>query len=421
MGVITAEYFWGEASPLSDGALEKAARDLGVELACIRAVTDVEALGEGFYSKRKNGLRRPKILYESHKFGKYTDHKYDKSYPKLSTSNWRNNVYPKSEDDRFKQVVKASELEPPATEEYALMSCSWGMFQVLGMHAKTLKYKDVFDFVDRMKHSEDEHLECFVRFVKYNNLDRHLRALDFASFAHGYNGPAYKQNKYDTRMQERYEYYSGKRPAPVLKQGSYGADVITLQRMLNAAGYTTGVDGSFGPGTQGTVIEFQQDNNLVADGIVGAGTWAALETRAQAGPATAAYESQVPEAAAQDVVPEPPVAEEEPPGPVERMIQRGESKPVDKAPASEPTATQKKTNSNTTGTVVGGGVAMAGAAASQAENVIDEGNRALESVKNLLAKIEGHMDWVIIGGVAIVIFFALRNWLVNRRRDRDAI
>jgi peptidoglycan hydrolase-like protein with peptidoglycan-binding domain len=64
---------------------------------------------------------------------------------------------------------------------------------------------------------------------------------------------------------------------PVLKQGSSGPDVMTLQQKLIAAGYLAGTaDGNFGAATQAAVIKFQQAKNLPADGVVGASTWAAL-------------------------------------------------------------------------------------------------------------------------------------------------
>ena len=63
----------------------------------------------------------------------------------------------------------------------------------------------------------------------------------------------------------------------VLKQGSSGSLVKTMQQKLKNWGYYTGsVDGVFGPKTKQAVIYFQKKNKLVADGIVGAKTLAAL-------------------------------------------------------------------------------------------------------------------------------------------------
>lgn len=71
-------------------------------------------------------------------------------------------------------------------------------------------------------------------------------------------------------------------PGSVLRQGSRGTDVVTLQYLLNVAAefypYVSEIsqDGIFGSGTRQAVIAFQQGMGLTADGIVGANTWRAL-------------------------------------------------------------------------------------------------------------------------------------------------
>lgn len=71
-------------------------------------------------------------------------------------------------------------------------------------------------------------------------------------------------------------------PGSVLRQGSRGTDVITLQYLLNVAAefypFIPGVarDGIFGGGTRQAVIAFQNMVGLSPDGIVGANTWKAL-------------------------------------------------------------------------------------------------------------------------------------------------
>jgi len=64
---------------------------------------------------------------------------------------------------------------------------------------------------------------------------------------------------------------------PVLRKGDRGAWVLDLQDQLVGLGYTLGQkDSAFGPRTLAAVNEFQSENGLVADGIVGDRTWAAL-------------------------------------------------------------------------------------------------------------------------------------------------
>ena len=66
-------------------------------------------------------------------------------------------------------------------------------------------------------------------------------------------------------------------PYPLLKNGSVGAYVKFLQQLLESNLYPVGnIDGIFGSRTQTAVENFQKDNNLQVDGIVGNNTWAKL-------------------------------------------------------------------------------------------------------------------------------------------------
>jgi putative chitinase len=68
----------------------------------------------------------------------------------------------------------------------------------------------------------------------------------------------------------------------LLKVGSKGDDVKKLQAKLG-----TTADGSFGPGTEKLVKEWQTANGLTADGIVGDATWAKMGLNEGATPAAA--------------------------------------------------------------------------------------------------------------------------------------
>lgn len=63
-----------------------------------------------------------------------------------------------------------------------------------------------------------------------------------------------------------------------LREGTQGDDVRSLQHKLFDRGFSPGtVDGIFGPGTEAAVLAFQKSRGLLADGIVGRETAAALE------------------------------------------------------------------------------------------------------------------------------------------------
>ncbi len=62
------------------------------------------------------------------------------------------------------------------------------------------------------------------------------------------------------------------------KFGSRGEEVQQIQLKLSSMGYYNGnIDGIYGSATQSAVKQFQYDNGLVADGIAGEKTLAALE------------------------------------------------------------------------------------------------------------------------------------------------
>ena len=69
-----------------------------------------------------------------------------------------------------------------------------------------------------------------------------------------------------------------------IRKGNKGELVKKCQQLLVKHGYSLGicgVDGDFGTATEKAVKEFQKDNGLKVDGIVGESTWAALEKEQQ--------------------------------------------------------------------------------------------------------------------------------------------
>lgn len=83
------------------------------------------------------------------------------------------------------------------------------------------------------------------------------------------------------------------RAEPVLREGAKGAAVTQLQNLLRNKGYNIAADGSFGPRTETAVKQFQSSKGLVADGIVGPKTWAALRGGGVSNPGLPAGAKQV--------------------------------------------------------------------------------------------------------------------------------
>lgn len=176
----------------------EAAKRINVEPAMIKAISDIESRG-GF-----NSDNTPKILFERHKF-----------YQSLTAIKWftvRNNFASRFPDicspstGAYNSRPQYEKLKIAATLNWdsAHESCSWGAFQIMGYHWQSLGYASIMEFVMLMYISEANHLEALCRFIKYNNLDKPLRNKDWAAFAKGYNGSAYKKNQYDTKLANAY-------------------------------------------------------------------------------------------------------------------------------------------------------------------------------------------------------------------------
>jgi len=175
-----------------------AAKWLNVEVAAIKAVAEVESRGDGFLPDG-----RPKILFEAHKFSKYTNHKYDVSHPHISSLKWNKKLYKggAKEYDRLNEAIALAKTA-------ALKSASWGKFQVMGFNAEACGWANVETFVEDMYKDEYQHLRAFLGFVKANNLVKYLQQKDWAKFAFGYNGAGYEENQYDKKMKAAYEKYA---------------------------------------------------------------------------------------------------------------------------------------------------------------------------------------------------------------------
>ena len=191
-----------QAKHLSHTDLVRAADELGVSLATVRAVNEVESKGEGFLMDG-----RPVILFERHKFYQQLEkHGVD---PAPIAAKFPNLCNPEAGGYRggeaeYARLDHAKQIHLEAAWE----SASWGSFQVMGYHWQALGYSSIADFVQRVEEHESEHLFSFVRYVQHFGLAGHLKARKWAAFAKGYNGPAYARNLYDTKLARAYDKYS---------------------------------------------------------------------------------------------------------------------------------------------------------------------------------------------------------------------
>jgi hypothetical protein len=225
---------------------------------------EVESAGEGFFDDG-----RPKILFEAHWFGRLTSHAYDKSNPHLSSSTWDRSLY-KGGKAEYERLAAAIALDAEA----ALKSASWGKFQIMGFNHDACGFARVDHYVSAMHISEGQHLMAFVSYCEAKGLARHLVNRQWADFARKYNGPRYKENKYDEKLQRAYQKHSGgaaaRLSASVGSGGkNYPKDVELVQRLLKKAGQDPGkIDRRCGPKTIAAIKAFQKGFLPKPDGLV---------------------------------------------------------------------------------------------------------------------------------------------------------
>ncbi|MBT9585855.1 peptidoglycan-binding protein [bacterium] len=79
-----------------------------------------------------------------------------------------------------------------------------------------------------------------------------------------------------------------------LRRGAEGAKVEQLQKMLNAKGGQLDVDGKFGPKTERALREYQEKQQIEADGVVGKETMGKLNAQGGAAPGPSPVEAVKP-------------------------------------------------------------------------------------------------------------------------------
>lgn len=195
-GLETGQY-------LKQADLELAAQELGVELASVLAVNEVESLGTGFIKPSY-----PKILFERHIFWRQLvalniDPKpLAKKYPGIV--NQKRGGYAGGISEYMRLNV-AKQINTTAAFE----STSWGAFQIMGFHWKNLGFKSVEDFVASMMADEKSQLNIFVRFIQADaSLHKALQGKKWSTFARIYNGPAYADDLYDVKLARAYKRYA---------------------------------------------------------------------------------------------------------------------------------------------------------------------------------------------------------------------
>lgn len=200
-GQRTQAALLGSVDPraLTHADIERAAGDLGCDVAGVQAVIEVESPDGGFLPDG-----RVVILFERHVFWRQlVAAGIDPDTLHVSTSilSQKRGGYVGGAGE-YQRLSSAAQIHVDAAYE----SCSWGRFQIMGYHAPELGYVSAAGMAGAFaRRGEAEQLAAFVRFVQADtDLLKALRGRKWATFAKIYNGPAYADNLYDTKLARAY-------------------------------------------------------------------------------------------------------------------------------------------------------------------------------------------------------------------------
>lgn len=189
---------------LTEAQIAAQAKALGIEVAALRAVIEVECKGSGF-----NADRTPVILFERHVFRQRLIAN-GKAVVADKAMRERPDLCSKSTGAYGLYSAQHGRLNAAAQyhRDSALESASWGLGQVMGYHWKALGYPSLQAFINNMYKDEASQLDAMCRYIKVNNLVNALKNKDWKSFARGYNGAAYAKNSYDVKLGNAYKKWS---------------------------------------------------------------------------------------------------------------------------------------------------------------------------------------------------------------------
>lgn len=183
---------------LTEADFRLVASQLGVEVAAIKAVVEIEAGKEmkGFWAP---GI--PVINFDSTMYAKYKSKAPSKEGAKGEEVPAGLTGYALKE---WRLLINARKTNAQG----ANMGTFWGMFQIGGFNYKLCGCSSVDEFVKLMAYSELEQLELFAAFITNAGMLQDLRNKNWAAFARKYNGPSYAKRGYHTKMAKAYQKFS---------------------------------------------------------------------------------------------------------------------------------------------------------------------------------------------------------------------
>lgn len=183
---------------LTEDDYQEIAKTLGIEVATIKAVVEIEAgrTHEGFSAPGKPIVNFDMSMFQRHARKNGVNlAKYRRSHPHVFVGRSRGNQA---------QVFKRLEAARSIDNRTAIEGTFWGMFQIGGFNWRKCGCASIEEFVERMSRSERDQLELFANFISSTGLLQHLKTKNWAAFARGYNGASYASRGYHTRLASAY-------------------------------------------------------------------------------------------------------------------------------------------------------------------------------------------------------------------------
>lgn len=191
--------------PLTEADFEEVAAELGVEVAAVKAVVEIEAgtAHRGFWTEGK-----PLINFDISMFRRMAA-RHNINLSKFSASHPI--VFSKPNVSRYgsQQAAVQARLDQAMDIDSvtAIEGTFWGMFQIGGFNWQRCGTSSPKEFVELMSRSERDQLELFAEFITRTGLLPYLKEKNWSAFARGYNGPAYAARGYHTRLARAYNKY----------------------------------------------------------------------------------------------------------------------------------------------------------------------------------------------------------------------
>lgn len=183
---------------LTDADFELVSKEIGVEVAAMKAVVSIEAGSamKGFWAPGVPVINFDRTMYNKYrgKADSKVGAKGEKVPAGLSGYSLR----------QWTQLINARKVNAQG----ANMGTFWGMFQIGGFNYRLCGCSSVDEMVRLMSTSELEQLQLFATFLVNTGMVKDLKAKNWASFARKYNGTGYARRGYHTKMANAYARFS---------------------------------------------------------------------------------------------------------------------------------------------------------------------------------------------------------------------